>query len=47
MIENLSDIPATILFREHANKEFNFDTYGCFSESNLRSEQIYFNPTFY
>jgi hypothetical protein len=27
LIENVTDIPATILFKEHGNLEFNFDTY--------------------
>ena len=26
-VENLSDIPATILFKEHADEAFNFDTH--------------------
>ena len=46
MIENLSDIPATILFKEHGNLEFNFDTFEDWSDVNLRAEKVYFNPTF-
>ena len=46
-IENVSDIPATILFKEHGNLEFNFDTHQEIDDINLRAEQIYFNPTFY
>ena len=26
-VENLSDIPATILFKEHSDEAFNFDTH--------------------
>ncbi len=47
VIENVTDIPATILFKEHGDLEFNFETFKDMKEVNLSAEQIYFNPTFY
>ena len=36
-IENLTEITANILFKEHGNLEFNFDTYQDITETNLRA----------